>query len=274
MQLEPSFVALLEDNTLDPATDLSNLAVREQHADDRPYAASAYSPNDVFTDSWQQTSDDVHDCEDSTMAQGSWGDVELEDDCEDSTMAQGSWGSAELENDDFAVGNGGLVDGDFDVRDGGLVDGDFDVGDGGLVDGDFDVGDGGLVDGDSDVGDGGLVAGDAGGVGDGDVWDAVDGDVWDGFDLGDVEIEEVADHKLMEDDNAVDNASRPGAGIGAGVGAAASVGGATRLPEDLAVKWQAADTQVRILLTHCSLHCTTLESFRLRLAYIYRYMYI
>ena len=222
MQLEPSFVALLEDDILDPATDLSNLAVREQHADDRPYAASSYPSNDVFTDSWQQTTDDVHNCEESTLAQGSWGSAELEDDCEDSTMAQGSWGSAELENDDFAVGNGGLVDGD------------------------------------------------VGGVGDGDVWDAVDGDVWDGFDLEVVEMEEVEGNQLMEDDNAVDNASRPGAGVGA----AASVGAASRLPEGLAVKWQAADTQVRILLTHCSLHCTTLESFRLTLAYTYRYMYI
>ncbi len=224
MQLEPSFVALLEDDTLDPTTDLSSIAVREQHADDTPYAASAYYSN-VFTDSWQQTSDDVHDCDDSRMAQGSWDDVELEDDYDNSTMAQGSWDSAELENDDFAVRDGGLVDGDSDVRDGGLVDGH--------------------------------------------VGDAID---WDGFDMEDVEMEEVEDHKLTEDDNAVDNASRPGAGIGGGVGAAASVGGPSRVPEVLAAKWQAAETQVRILLTHCSLHCTTLQSLKLRL--VHRYMYI
>lgn len=202
MQLKPSFVALLEDDTLDPATDLSNIAVRE-HADNRPYATSAYSPNVVYTDSWQQTSNDVQHCEDSTMAQG-------------------SWGSAELENDDFAVRNGGLVDGDI------------------------------------------------GGVGDDDFGDGIDGDVWDGFAMEDIEMEEVEDNKLVEDDSAVDNASRPGAGIGAGVrvGAAASVGGASRLPEGLAVKWQAARTQVKTLLTHCSLHCTISERFRLTLAYI------
>ncbi len=226
MQQDPSFVALLEDDILDPATDLSSIAVREQHADDTPYAASVYSPNDVFTDSWQQTSDDVHDCEDSTMAQGSWGDVELEADCEGSTMAQGSWDSAEMENDEF------------------------------------DVGDGGLGDGDSDVGDGGLV--------DGDVGDAID---WDGFDMEDVDMEEVEAHKLMEDDNAVDNASRPGAGVGLGVGAAASVVGPSRLPEVLAAKWQAADTQVRKLPTHCSLHLTTLESSGSDL-HVYRCKYI
>ncbi len=250
MQQDPSFVALLEDDIIDPATDLSSIAVREQHADDTPYAASVYSPNDVFTDSWQQTSDDVHDCEDSTMAQGSWGDVELEADCEGSTMAQGSWDSAEMENDEF------------DVGDGGLMDGDSDVGDGGLGDGDSDVGDGGLVDGDSDVGDGGLV--------DGDVGDAID---WDGFDKEDVDMEEVEAHKLMEDDNAVDNASRPGAGVGLGVGAAVSVVGPSRLPEVLAAKWQAADTQVRKLLTHCSLHFTTLESSGSDL-HVYRCKYI
>ena len=197
MQVEPSFVALLEDDTLDPATNLSKIAVREQHADDRPHAASAFFPNDVFTDSWQQTTDDVHDCQDSTMAQGSWGDVELEDDCEDCTMAHGSWGSAELEHDDFAVGDGGLVDGDI------------------------------------------------GGAGDDSVCDAIVGDLWDGFDLEEVEMEEVENNKLVEDVNAVDDASRPGAGIEARVGAVASVGGSTRLPEDLAGKWQAADTQVR-----------------------------
>ncbi len=234
VQLEPSFVALLEDDTLDPATDLSHIAVREQHADDSPYAASAYYPNDAFSDSWQQSSDDEYNCEDSRMAQGSWDDVELEADCEDCTMAQGSFGSAELENDDFAVKDGGLVDED------------------------------------ADVGDGGLVHDDTGVVGDGDVWDGVNGDVWDGFDLEDVEMEEVEANKLVEDDSA----SRPGVGIGAGVGAAASVVGPSRLPEVLAAKWQAADTQVRILLTHRSLHCTNLESFRLRLAHIWMYVYV
>ncbi len=173
MQLEPSFVALLEDDILDPATDLSTIAVREQHADGRPHA-----------------------------------------------FALGSWN--------------------------------------------YD----GLEDGDCDVGNGGLVDGDIGGVGDGDIWNA-DGDVWDRDGVDDVEMEEVEDHKLMEDGNAMDNASRPEAGIGVGVRAAASVGGASRLPGGLGVKWQAAGTQVRILLTHCSLQCTALESFRLRVAYMY-----
>ena len=67
-------------------------------------------------------------------------------------------------------------------------------------------------------------------------------------------MEEVEANKLVEDDSA----SRPGVGIGAGVGAAASVVGPSRLPEVLAAKWQAADTQVRLLLTHRSLHCTNL----------------
>ncbi|KAL0047536.1 hypothetical protein WJX82_006072 [Trebouxia sp. C0006] len=58
-------------------------------------------------------------------------------------------------------------------------------------------------------------------------------------DLEDVEMEEVEANKLVEDDSA----SRPGVGIGAGVGAAASVVGPSRLPEVLAAKWQAADTQ-------------------------------
>lgn len=209
-------MALLEDDTLDPATDLSSIAVREQHAADTPYAASAYSPNDAFSDSWQQSSDDECNCEDSRMVQGSWDDVEWENDCEDSTMAQGSWDSAEMQNDDLAVGNDGLVDGD------------------------------------SGFGNGGLVNGDVG--------DAID---WDAFDMEDVEMEEVEDNRLVDEDSAVDSVSRPGAGIG--VGAAASVVGPSRLPEVLAAKWQAANTQVRKLLTHCSLHCT-LENFRLRLA--------
>lgn len=250
-QPEPSFVALLEDDTLDPATDLSSIAVREQHADDSPYASSAYYPNHAFLDSWQQTSDDVYDFEDPRMAQNSWDDVKLEDDCEGSTMAHGSLDSAELEIDDFAA------------RDGGLVDWVSDVGHDGLGDGDSDVRDVGLVDGDSDVGDGGLV--------DGDVGDAID---WDGFDMKDVDMDEVEAHKLMEDSHAVDNASRPEAGLGAGVGAAVSVEGPGRLPENLAIKWQAAETQVRILLTHCSLHCATLENFWLRLPCIQVYVYM
>ncbi|DBA83901.1 TPA: hypothetical protein ACH3X1_006407 [Trebouxia sp. C0004] len=198
MQREPSFVALLEDDTLDPATDLSNNAVREQHADERPYAASAYCQNGILVNSWQRTPDDVRDGEDSILAQGSWGSAQLEDDVrdgKDSVLAQGSWGSAELEDGDSEVENGGLVDGHI------------------------------------------------GGIGDGDIWDADDGDVWDRFDMEDIEMEEVEDHKLTEEGNAMDNASRPGAGIGAGIGAAASAGGASRLPEGLGAKWQAADTQ-------------------------------